>query len=1172
MDTFWNLSSDDTVARAKAGQALIEHCFGAAASPKSSNGDDSDSSPLEDVKYALGRLIKGTCTGRASSRQGYASTLVVFLKRLFESKSLTEKVVADDSASSPLTALYAILTKTTLPPPSATKGTELRDYQFGLLFSLLSIARSGVLAAATAAEATVYVTAGVELYNTKKWMRESAVSAIIAVYESLDDKVKKAVKSDAINKLLKTEMTVELLTLKLALEPECLTSNLLSTSLSLLMGTTASFPRLHSVWPTLLPLLTPSLLETLSTAVLAPLASSTHERKSLPLLLLPTLLASPTVTPAHIPHIMTPAVTRLLLNAGSKDTKNPHLLQPLASQTIKAMRDVLTGPNFPADIRLTVAAALLKADAKFDAKTRSDIVGTVLSNLTEAGQMQYVDFLIGEIMEVAKITDDAKRTVKSTAAVDALLGAARMFLPKPAAFDPENKTADKTAETSRLTPVMEKIYAFMMAGAFFDCAAVEAPLPPAPEKTPSKKGKKTPTKKAAPPPAPSSIIAPALSLAASTPLQYSLRSPLAGAFFSILSDLTVSCFQISTSNDVMRATHKMWLELEQAGGVLKREALGDEEMKSRVQVSEVCEKDLTAVANLAMCLGLQLLNEGKDESSSNAMAMLDEEDNVDSEVTSAIHDLVTGAASLMKAKFESIDADDALSADDDALAVVADVCVGVLAMGTNAGPSRGGSVRALREAVKRCWGGILGSIEGDISQAACKVLLESVCGAEDDEDEDEDEEDADMEDADEDGENDSDEMELDGNAFSQLNAQENNEDDESDDENDDSDSDSDSDESVEVNPEALSSMLLDDADENNSDDDSDDDDDALLHHEGADGALAHMIKTSQATRKKGKQQLEQLDVDHKIRCLSLLEAILNKNKLGDNTFDVVMPLLNLHKSLTNATTANHKLSATGVVASKKSMLEKLTKLFTTRIVKAKGGSGAADLFKSLVEEAGKSPSREHASCVSLALIACMKADGSIEGVEGAYADLAEDWASKKTSKVHALMFEDLLTREVSGAAAILTKPMVRFMNEGRSDFIKSECFRIAAKILESPNKDVEVDAEKICVACKESLSSGLKNKRVKDVLSCVSALVAYGKRAEKKSKFWKLVESELVDGLKKVGSDEKVSGTMGKIANQAVADIAENSLVCGEEEEEVKKAPASEKKKKGKTPVKKGKK
>ena len=153
----------------------------------------------------------------------------------------------------------------------------------------------------------------------------------------------------------------------------------------------------------------------------------------------------------------------------------------------------------------------------------------------------------------------------------------------------------------------------------------------------------------------------------------------------------------------------------------------------------------------------------------------------------------------------------------------------------------------------------------------------------------------------------------------------------------------------------------------------------------------------------------------------------------------MLPLLSLHKDLSTAVGHNHKLSATGVVSSKKSMLEKLTKLITTRVVKVKGEAGAdvQSVFKGLVEEVKRSPSREHCACASLCLVACVKA-GGVEDAEGSYNELLVDFGEKKNSRVHAVVFEDAVGKIGGG---MMLAGLTKFMTEGRGDFIKSECFR-----------------------------------------------------------------------------------------------------------------------------------
>ena len=73
MDTFYSLSSNDASERNLAAASLLEHIF----SFQGKNIDDASGS-VKDGCYALTRLLKGLCSGRASARQGFASCLSSF--------------------------------------------------------------------------------------------------------------------------------------------------------------------------------------------------------------------------------------------------------------------------------------------------------------------------------------------------------------------------------------------------------------------------------------------------------------------------------------------------------------------------------------------------------------------------------------------------------------------------------------------------------------------------------------------------------------------------------------------------------------------------------------------------------------------------------------------------------------------------------------------------------------------------------------------------------------------------------------------------------------------------------------------------------------------------------------------------------------------------------------
>jgi len=165
MDTFYQLSSEDSpTIRSIAARDLIEHCFPSL----KKNGSDDDDVNCKDAAYAITRLMNGLCTGRAASRQGFASCLASFIKVGYPylneiMKEDTSTAAIDSSNTNPAVIVRNKLLSTTdfLTPPSDDKGSsnknkknrfgggmkgiEARDHAFGRLFGILAIVRSGIL-------------------------------------------------------------------------------------------------------------------------------------------------------------------------------------------------------------------------------------------------------------------------------------------------------------------------------------------------------------------------------------------------------------------------------------------------------------------------------------------------------------------------------------------------------------------------------------------------------------------------------------------------------------------------------------------------------------------------------------------------------------------------------------------------------------------------------------------------------------------------------------------------------------------------------------------------------------------------------------------------------------------------------------------------------------------
>lgn len=149
MDTFYQLSSDEPKLRSLAARDLITHCF---LSPDGIN--------TTDAAYALTRLMNGLCTGRAASRQGFASALSTFLRvahstdglaGILDADSFAREMIAEKDTSVVFRLKLLASTQFQQSEKDAKKqggkmkGMEERDHAFGRLFGILAVVRSGVL-------------------------------------------------------------------------------------------------------------------------------------------------------------------------------------------------------------------------------------------------------------------------------------------------------------------------------------------------------------------------------------------------------------------------------------------------------------------------------------------------------------------------------------------------------------------------------------------------------------------------------------------------------------------------------------------------------------------------------------------------------------------------------------------------------------------------------------------------------------------------------------------------------------------------------------------------------------------------------------------------------------------------------------------------------------------
>lgn len=167
LDTFWSLSDEDPKVRAKAGFDMLVHCFPFVEFEGVS--DEKCDLEIKDAEYALKRLLKGVCSGRAAARQGFASALSSYLTAAYSKKgrayNCMERImkanqnvksagntgddITDNTSDQTHAWLRSELLRLTDSSSSEEKGRkreiEERDNAFGRLFGILAVGRSGCL-------------------------------------------------------------------------------------------------------------------------------------------------------------------------------------------------------------------------------------------------------------------------------------------------------------------------------------------------------------------------------------------------------------------------------------------------------------------------------------------------------------------------------------------------------------------------------------------------------------------------------------------------------------------------------------------------------------------------------------------------------------------------------------------------------------------------------------------------------------------------------------------------------------------------------------------------------------------------------------------------------------------------------------------------------------------
>ena len=727
-----------------------------------------------------------------------------------------------------------------------------------------------------------------------------------------------------------------------------------------------------------------------------------------------------------------------------------HHLKPLTTQVLD---DIITNCCESADCerRLAFAKAFLNTDGRFDTKTKTYTVASIL--MLDGGDSDdektspqraslwgsYVSFLEERIVSAPDLHS-------STVYIELLYKLGKRDL------------AFASSDQARY------VISFFLSGSLFDLSDLS--LPAGDAKKASKKSKKKKSKAQMPPPSradPDKLkaglrIKELLSTNEMSSIPAASRAIMTARFYSLLSDY-ISAKNAHTRGSAIKGSRaqltyqtlaEMYgtiLHLEESGAksyigegesadamrtskdlVSKAREIadassidgltGDQKLRAKTDFTFSC-------ASLMMTLSLQLMcrrDAGEGDESDD-----DDDDNDDEELHDFVSDLfdcIVGLCAVFDGSISSEDDEE----KENPLSAISGLIVNILSSSVGGEISGKDQIQAsasklTRETVKLAWSGVLSAMSSICTSASASnelvnedfisILIESVCGENMDGGDDEES----LDEVDE-----SDDEEL-GDAFvdaskvgmdlDEVDQSSTNESDESQDEEENEQDD------IDIDQSKLEDMLLEDGDVEMGDDGM------LEHHAGADKALAKLIKLKQEARKASQTERERVELANRLRCASLLDALFSASvfKSGwlptEAVLGSLLPILKARKVLARSAQVSTDANARKVASEKKTLTDRLSSLIKDKLSKYRCTDEDVDLelllkaSSDLYDETANSLNSAQCSCCSIALVTLVRCIPDVEDcddVKKIYSDAVSDWSTQKSTKIHSLLFGDLIQR------------------------------------------------------------------------------------------------------------------------------------------------------------------
>jgi len=854
----------------------------------------------------------------------------------------------------------------------------------------------------------------------------------------------------------------------------------------------------------------------------ASFSKTTHERKSLALCVIRNLSGVPFVSSISGPiqiimHcdaienvILTKDIIRNLflevISAGKKKQDASHLLKPLALEVLGSLVQS-TIKSGDTNRQLACVKAIINCHPRFDTLTKTKTVSDLLlssSGMVTTGAQcefwgKYFAYLESKFLESCSSIHNT--SAEAHGYVELIYTCAKHILHKSSEVE-----EDRSLEIIKCKNiVVKRVIGFFMSTAFFDCST----LTKSKKKIKGKKGVRVVSTVQTITESARKVQA---SLQDGEKIAYPIRVMISSRFFSLLSEFVMTIshelkdeknLKVEKDSNTLAVLEEIcenWIELEskKAQRFVPVEEDGDGDSPERIikdlrsKVSDLREitgfdKDsvlcqskkrcITGITVLAVSLHLHRLSCGSDDEMDDDPDADEEED--EENICNAIAELEVVSSLFFEGKEEN----------SNPLLGLSEICANILSSPLGSGDiGRGAAPKLVREAVKYAWlGGLkLASTTATkektlLDNTVVGLLMDAIGASNSNEDISDD--DAEMNDDDDESNGELDDDLIFSRASKVLNDPEDMEDDDQD------ISEKEKDESdIELDPSKLHTML--------EDENLDDFDDIVLeHHEGADAALAKLIKLKQDARKAGKEAREKIETSNQLRCTLLIDLLLGRpdswNKLFQRNIilQMVVPLLECRKRVGISARKSFEGGGKSSTGDKKALLHRLTSIIKQKLSKIRLSSmplsspidmdAATNSLRCIMKEAKNSKDKEHLSCCSSSLIFLLRMMPSspelVSLVSTEYGDLVSDWSTKRNNG--ASFLEDFISQMPALAQASLSSALSSATQDARGLYLKLEAYRLLSLLFANkPNAEGCSEMERIAQAKIHESQDALLNK------------------------------------------------------------------------------------------------